>query len=75
MGAQWLVVWNEVHRSITRAGLGEPSELIVDSEQRLVLIRRVTERYFVVLSLRRGTHLATALRELDRTMATLRAEM
>ena len=74
-GAQWGVVWNQMQQALSRARLGAADELLVDGEHGAVMVRRVTPEYYVVLSLRRGTHLATAMRELDKIVVTLRAEM
>ena len=74
-GAQWGVVWNQMQAALRRARLGRAEELFVDAEKCVVLVRHVAEQYYVVLSLGRGTHLATAIRELDRGVVTLRAEM
>ncbi|HEX2568880.1 MAG TPA: hypothetical protein VH877_04915 [Polyangia bacterium] len=75
VGAQWGVVWTQTLKALRRAGLGGPVELMVDGTNGSVVVRQVTENYYVVLSLRRGTHLAKALSELDRGVAALRAEM
>ncbi len=75
IGAQWGVVWTEIQKSLARAGLGGPVELVVDGERGAVLVHQVTEQYFVVLAAKRDTHLATAQRELARSAASLRAEM
>ena len=75
VGAQWGVVWSALGQALTRAGMGSPDEMLIDAEHGSVLVRKVTEGYYVVLSLRRGTHLATALRELARSVESLRAGM
>jgi predicted regulator of Ras-like GTPase activity (Roadblock/LC7/MglB family) len=74
-GAQWGVVWAELVRAFDRARLDTPYELIIDGERGCVLVRQVTEEYYVVLAVGPQGHLATALAELSRGAAALRAEM
>ena len=75
IGAHWVVVWSAISAALGRCGMGNPTDLHIEAEHSQVLVRRVVEGYYVVLTLRRGTHLATALRELDRGVETLRAEL
>jgi predicted regulator of Ras-like GTPase activity (Roadblock/LC7/MglB family) len=74
-GAQWGVVWNGLQKALDRARLGEASELVVEWDGGAVLVGQVTKEYFVVLFVRSDTHLATALRELEKSVAALRAEI
>jgi predicted regulator of Ras-like GTPase activity (Roadblock/LC7/MglB family) len=74
-GAQWGVVWNQLRQSLGRSRLGTPVQLLVDGANGAVLVHQVADDYNLVLSLRRGSHLATALREVARGVETLRAEM
>jgi predicted regulator of Ras-like GTPase activity (Roadblock/LC7/MglB family) len=73
-GAQWGLAWNQLQLALNRMRLGKLQELVVDYGEGAVIIRQVTDEYSVVLSLRKG-HLGTALRELEKSVATLRAEM
>jgi predicted regulator of Ras-like GTPase activity (Roadblock/LC7/MglB family) len=75
VGAHWGVVLSLATEHLKRAGLGAIEELLVEGELAQVLIRRVTERYYVVLAARRGVHLALARRELERSAQTLLGEM
>jgi predicted regulator of Ras-like GTPase activity (Roadblock/LC7/MglB family) len=75
LGAQWVLAWAELGRSLARARLGRPLELRLDVERASVLIREVSDQYCVVLAARRGAHLGTALRALDAGAARLRVEM
>ena len=75
VGAQWGVVWNEMQHALGRARIGRASELVVDGQRGSVIVRQVTPEYYVVLSLKSGVHLATALREVGRVVETLLAEM
>lgn len=74
-GAQWGLVWTQVHASLLRARVGPPSELIVDGDAGSVLVRLVTEGYYIVFALPPGAHLAIAQRELAECVAGLQAEM
>src|SRR5262245_34425728 len=74
-GAQWGVVWVELQRSFERARLGAAHALIIDGERGSVLVRQVTDQYYVVLAVGRDGHLAKAMDEIERGAAALRAEM
>ena len=75
VGAQWGLVWRELRGSFGRAGLGSPRELIVDGERGGAVVRKVTDEYYVVLSLSSRAQLGMALVELERGAAELAAEM
>ncbi|MDB4966865.1 MAG: Roadblock/LC7 family protein [Myxococcales bacterium] len=75
VGAHWGVVWSQATTRLSRHGLGAVEELLIEGERAIVIVRLVTEGYFVVLATKRDVHLATALRELQRGAETLRAEM
>jgi predicted regulator of Ras-like GTPase activity (Roadblock/LC7/MglB family) len=75
VGAHWGVVWSQASARLGRHALGAVEELLIEGERAIVLVRSVTDRYFVVLATRRDAHLATARRELQRGAATLRSEM
>jgi predicted regulator of Ras-like GTPase activity (Roadblock/LC7/MglB family) len=75
VGAHWGVVLNATSRSLAPSGFGAVQELLIEGERGLVLIRSVTDRYYVVLAAKSEAHLATARRELERGAATLLGEM
>jgi predicted regulator of Ras-like GTPase activity (Roadblock/LC7/MglB family) len=75
VGAHWGVVLSQADRRLRQAGLGGVDELLVEGEHGTVLVRRVTEHYYVVLTGKREVHLATARRELERSAQTLLGEM
>jgi predicted regulator of Ras-like GTPase activity (Roadblock/LC7/MglB family) len=75
VGAQWGVVWMDLMRSFERAALGAPLEMVVDGQHGAALVRRVTEQYYVVLSVGKHAQLGRALVELERGAAELAAEM
>ncbi len=74
-GAQWGVVWAEMQRSLGRARLPPAHELIIGGDLGMVLVRQVTEHYYVVLAIGRDAHLAKAMTELSAGADALRAEM
>jgi predicted regulator of Ras-like GTPase activity (Roadblock/LC7/MglB family) len=73
VGAHWGVVWSQASRRLQ--SLGAIEELLIEGDRAIVLVRAVTESYFVVLATRCDAHLATALRELERGAGILRSEM
>jgi predicted regulator of Ras-like GTPase activity (Roadblock/LC7/MglB family) len=73
VGAHWGVVLNQT-RSLERA-FGMVHEMLIEGDLGTVLVRRVTDKYYVVLTAKREVHLATARRELERGAATLLGEM
>ena len=75
VGAHWGVVWSQASSRLGRHGLGAVEELLIEGERAIVLVRSVTDRYFVVLATKRDAHLGTARRELIRIADTLRGEM
>jgi predicted regulator of Ras-like GTPase activity (Roadblock/LC7/MglB family) len=75
VGAQWGVVWSELQRAFRRANLSAATELIVDGDRGSVLVRQVTEQYYVVLTVGAGGHLAKAIDAIARGAELLRAEM
>ena len=75
VGAHWGVVLTLATESLRRVSLGAIDELWVEGDRALVLIRRVTEKYYVVLAARKDAHLALARRELERGACRLREEM
>jgi predicted regulator of Ras-like GTPase activity (Roadblock/LC7/MglB family) len=75
VGAHWGVVLNQASRVLMPSGVGAIQEFLVEGERGMVLIRCVTDRYYVVLTGKSEVHLATARRELERGAATLLGEM
>jgi predicted regulator of Ras-like GTPase activity (Roadblock/LC7/MglB family) len=75
VGAHWGIVWSQATRRLEKHQLGAVEELLIEGERAIVVVRSVTDRYFVVLATRRDAHLATALRELERGAHILRGEM
>jgi len=73
VGAHWGVVWSQAARRLE--AFGGVEELLIEGDKAIVLVRSVTDRYFVVLATKRDAHLATARRELERGAGILRSEM
>ena len=74
-GAQWGVVWSELVRTFARGHLGRPDELIIDGARGAALVRRVSDEYFVVLTVDKDAQIGRARAELSRGAAQLAAEM
>ena len=75
VGAHWGVVWSQAAQRLGRHGIGAIEELLIEGDRATVLVRSVTDGYFVVLATRRDAHLGTARRELLRGAQTLLGEM
>jgi predicted regulator of Ras-like GTPase activity (Roadblock/LC7/MglB family) len=75
VGAHWGIVFLQASERLAKHGLGAVEEFLIEGERATVLVRSVTDKYFVVLATKREAHLATALRELSRTAECLRSEM
>ena len=75
MGAHWGIILNQVKTITERHGLGLPTSIMLSNEQSDVIIRTITEDYYVVLALKKGAHLATALKELDRAVSAIETMM
>jgi predicted regulator of Ras-like GTPase activity (Roadblock/LC7/MglB family) len=75
VGAHWGIVFLQASERLGKHGLGRVEELLIEGERALVLVRSVTDRYFVVLATKREAHLGTAMRELGRVADRLRSEM
>jgi predicted regulator of Ras-like GTPase activity (Roadblock/LC7/MglB family) len=73
VGAHWGVVWSQA--AMRLQSLGAVEELLIEGDRAIVLVRSVTDRYFVVLAIRSDAHLAMARRELERGAGILRSEM
>jgi len=74
IGAHWSVVFGLASDHLA-ATIGDVEEIWIEAAQGLVLIRRVTDEYYVVLAAKPGTHLASARRELERGATTLFGEI
>jgi len=75
VGAHWGVVWSQATQRLGAHELGPVEELLIEGDRAIVLVRLVSEGYFVVLATKPDAHLATALRELERGADILRGEM
>ena len=75
VGAHWGLVFNTATVCCEKMGAGGVDEMWVEGTQALVLVRRVTPQYYVVLATKRSAHLATARRELERSAQRILGEM
>ena len=75
VGAHWGIVFLQASERLGRHGLGGVEELLIEGDKATVLVRSVTDKYFVVLATKQDAHLGTALRELSRGAEHLRSEM
>jgi predicted regulator of Ras-like GTPase activity (Roadblock/LC7/MglB family) len=74
-GAHWGIIVNLVKQLLSSKEYGRTQLIILSSERRDVLIQTVSSDYFVILSMKRGSHLGMAIKQLDRVSAALREEM
>ncbi len=75
VGAHWGVVFNAARQFLETLRGGAIEELWVEGRNALVMVRSVTDKYYVVLAARRTVHLGTARRELERSAQMLLTEM
>ncbi len=75
MGAHWGIILNQIKSLTDKHALGQPRSIMLSSEQADVIIQTITEDYCVVLTMKKGSHLATAMRELDRAVESIRKMM
>ena len=74
-GAHWGVVLNHVNAALRTFHYGDPQVLMLHHDRLDVLIQSVDSHYYLLLALRPGGPVARALRELERGVVALRAEM
>ncbi len=75
MAAHVGIVLNQVQSALHLFHFGEAGEIIVHTERMDLLVRAVSEGYYVVLAVRTPSHLATALREVGSAATALREAM
>ncbi|MDY0003699.1 MAG: roadblock/LC7 domain-containing protein [Polyangia bacterium] len=75
VGAHWGVVLRQVRELLLKHGWGEPQVLLLNGQEREILIKPIAGEYCVVLAMRSGTHIATALESLNRVCAKIQREM
>ena len=75
LGAHYGVILNHVQSALHLSHFGEAEEIIVQHQKVDFILRPVDKHYYVVLAIRAGSHLATALRETLAAASALRAEM
>ena len=75
MGAHYGIVLNQVQMALRTFHYGDPQEMILSHAQMDVVVRAVGQGYYLLLAVKRGGHLATALREAETAAHALRTEM
>ena len=74
-GAHWGIIKQLASDHLRTLGAGDVEEMWIDCSGGMILLRRVTERYYVVLTTTQDAHLATARRELERGARSILGEM
>jgi predicted regulator of Ras-like GTPase activity (Roadblock/LC7/MglB family) len=74
-GAQWGLVLKESRASLARARAGAPQLIQIECDQVRVLMRMVSDSYFVVLQTRLDAHLGKTLAALEAAAVALAKEM
>ena len=75
LAAHYGVILNHVQSALHLTHFGEAVELIVQHRKMDLIVRAIDRHYYVILAVRSGSHLATALREVVAAASALRAEM
>ena len=75
IGAHWGIVYFRCREMFDKLQLGSIDQIVLRFAGQCVVVGRVTDEYFVVLSLGADGHLGGALRALERLRDQLRAEM
>jgi hypothetical protein len=74
-GAHWGIILNLVNAALRTFHYGDPQIMMLHHDRLDVLIQTVDAHYYVLLALRPGAPLASALQHLERSVQALRAEM
>lgn len=74
-GAHWGVVLRMVHGLTRKHGWGDVKMILLQGHGHEIIIRPVTREYCVVLTMRSGTHTASALEALERITERILEEM
>lgn len=75
VGAHWGVVLRMVQEVLEKHAWGEARMILLNGPDHDIVIRPITGEYCVVLAMRGGTHIATALEALDKVCDKIRTEM
>ena len=74
-GAHWGVVLNHVRRVLQHGRYGRVEHVFLGGEMVDIIIKPVTREYYIVLTMKHGSHLATAFRELARVTTAIQKAM
>lgn len=75
LAAHYGVLLNHIQSVLHLTHFGEAEEIIVHHRKMDLILRTIDTHYYVILAVRSGSHLATALREVLAAASALRAEM
>jgi predicted regulator of Ras-like GTPase activity (Roadblock/LC7/MglB family) len=75
LAAHYGIILNHVQAALHLSHFGEAEEVILQHQKLDLIVRAVDRRYYVVLALGAGGHLATALRAVLAAASALRKEM
>jgi predicted regulator of Ras-like GTPase activity (Roadblock/LC7/MglB family) len=75
LAAHYGVILSHVQSAIKLFHYGEAYEMILSHSRMDLLVRAVSEGYYLVLAIRGRAHLATALRAVEQAAEALRREM
>lgn len=74
-GAQWGIIFYQAKRTFEKHGMGDVSEMVMSFEHQHVILRRITEHYLLLLSLKPDENLGHALYLVGRAETKLRSAM
>jgi predicted regulator of Ras-like GTPase activity (Roadblock/LC7/MglB family) len=75
VAAHYGIILRQVQSALHLSHFGEAEEIILQHQKVDLIVRAVDARYYVVVALAAGAHLATALRAARVAAGALRAEM
>ncbi|MCB9558363.1 MAG: roadblock/LC7 domain-containing protein [Deltaproteobacteria bacterium] len=74
-GAHWGIIYSQARTAFRKRQLGMIQQMILDFEQQRVVVRRITDEYFVVVAVQGENNLGHTLCALDRAVEKLRRAM
>jgi predicted regulator of Ras-like GTPase activity (Roadblock/LC7/MglB family) len=75
MAAHYGVILSHVQSAIKLFHFGEAYEIVLSHARMDLILRTVSEGYYVMVAVKGRAHLATAIREVERAAAALQKEM
>jgi predicted regulator of Ras-like GTPase activity (Roadblock/LC7/MglB family) len=74
-GAHWGIVYFLVRDALERSGAGAPAELVLRFRSRQVIVRHITDQYFVVVESQENALVSRTLRALEQARELLLEQM